>query len=199
MATGNIRNSTLSSKKSSSTSKKSTRSLIANSPSTEAQFRELLMNISSAERSEEPEFPEPWIGEGYGEESWGNHFVWGSTQINTDLAQAAQCEFEDDIFIDGLDCNIFDFGRSPMFWKLRQQFVKDAAAGDTHAFIYLVWRCYSAGRLSPNRLSPRTPEQRRSHRMMLHAAQLEARAEGLERHIAGRTSTPSVRASRSRS
>jgi len=56
---------------------------------TESQFRELLMKISSAKYGEEPEFPEPWEGESHGAEHWGNHFVWGSTQVNSDLALAA--------------------------------------------------------------------------------------------------------------
>jgi hypothetical protein len=142
----------------------------------ESQFRELLMNISSAKYGEEPEFPEPWEGESHGAEHWGNHFVWGSTQVNSDLALAAQCELEEDITADDPDDGIFEFCRSPMFWKLRQQFVKEATEGGSHAFIHLVWRCYSAGRLSPDRLAPRTPEQRRSYRRMIHTARMEANA-----------------------
>jgi hypothetical protein len=135
------------------------------------QFRDLLMKISSATYNEEREFPESWPDEAKNkDEVYGNHFLWGSSQVNSDLALAAQCEAEYDVSRE----EVFDFTRSPQFWKLRQQFVKDASQGDDHSLLHLVWRAYNSGRLSPDRLVPRTPEERLSHRMGLHATDQEA-------------------------
>jgi hypothetical protein len=137
-------------------------------PSQEGSFRDFLMKISSQNYSEEREFSQLWEGEDNknNDEVFGNCFLWGAYQENTDLAIAAECEAEDDISIDGPD-PIFNLTRCPMYWKLRQQFVKDAASGDEHSFLYAIWRAYNAGRLSPERLVPRTPEERRSERMLV--------------------------------
>ncbi|WP_158792448.1 hypothetical protein [Granulicella sp. L60] len=139
-------------------------------PALEVLFRDLLMKISSQSYTEEREFPEPWEDEkqNQSEEHFGNHFLWGAYQENTDLALAAECESENDINIDGPE-PIFNLTRCPMYWKLRQQFVKDAASGDEHSFLYAIWRAYNAGRLSPDRLTPRTPAERREYRLSLHS------------------------------
>jgi hypothetical protein len=138
-------------------------------PALETLFRDFLMKISSQNYTEEREFPEPWEDEKQNgsEEHFGNHFLWGAYQENTDLALAAECESENDINIDGPE-PIFNFTRCPMYWKLRQQFVKDAASGDEHSFLYAIWRAYNAGRLSPDRLAPRTPAERQEYRLSLH-------------------------------
>lgn len=146
-------------------------------------FTEFLMKISSENYSEEREFPEPWKGEEEGykhDEHFGNHFLWGAYQENSDLAKVAECESENDINIDGPD-PVYNLTRCPMYWKLRQQFVKDAASGNEHSFLYAIWRAYNAGRISPDRLVPRTPNERLSERMRTHLMLQKAEAEGKRR------------------
>jgi hypothetical protein len=80
-----------------------------------------------------------------------NHFAWGASQVNTDLALAAQCESEGDIGIE--DDNYFDFFRSSEYQKLQRTF-KEEVEDDASALVNMVWRAYNAGLLSPERLEP---------------------------------------------
>jgi len=104
----------------------------------------------------------------------GNHFAWGSSQINTDLALAAQCEFEEDIYLE--DENFFDLLRSPMYRNLRQTFMEDAETGDSRALLNVVWRAYNAGLVSPDRLVPDTNEVRSERRMRRNEAKASHKA-----------------------
>ncbi len=110
--------------------------------------------VSSAHNDWMPEWPKPWRKESGDEPGagWGNHFVYGGTQVNADLAALAACEQKLLIDFGGAQPNGFDMLRSPMFWNLRQSFVESAAAGDSFAFADAVYRAYMAGRISPDRL-----------------------------------------------
>jgi hypothetical protein len=130
--------------------------------------RDLLLLISSAtshaskEQMTEDEVTDPT----------NSPFLLGASQVNADLASAAQCEFEEDISVDDIDGCFFDIFRSPMYWSLRETFVKEAASGDTYSFMRLVWRVYNAGLLSPDRLLPDSTQRRQ-----------ERRAKSLERQL----------------
>jgi hypothetical protein len=106
--------------------------------------REVLLEFSSAQANDCPTVR----GEGP-DNTIGNHFVWSSSQINTDLAIAAQCEFEEDIYLE--DEDFFDLYRSPMYWNLRQTFMQDAEKGYSGSLLNVVWRAYKAGLVSPDR------------------------------------------------
>lgn len=118
--------------------------------------RDALLEISSAKwddcpmsRDECPDEDANFIG---------NHFAWSSSQINTDLALAAQCELAGDIYLE--DEDFFDLFRSPMYWNLRQTFMADAMDSDSGSLLKVVWRAYKAGLASPNRLVPDTKQVR---------------------------------------
>jgi len=93
----------------------------------------------------------------------GNHFAWGASQINTDLAIAAQCEFEEDVYPE--DENFFDLYRSSEYVRLRRTFLEDAEGGHSDALLKIVWRAYNAGLVSPNRLIPDSREVRQERRL----------------------------------
>jgi hypothetical protein len=90
-----------------------------------------------------------------------NHFACGASQVNTDLALAAQCESEGDIYTE--DDTFFDLCASSEYLKLRQTFV-DGALGSRYALSELVWRAYNAGRLSSDRLEPASAYARTERR-----------------------------------
>jgi hypothetical protein len=153
----------------------------------EPNAMEILLKVSSCNYGEEPEFPNRWMignNDGNNDEYWGNHFVWGATQVNLDLAQAALCEMEGDIAADNSDNGIFDFCRSPMYWKLRTEFLKDAVNESDESFLYLVWRAYNAGRLSPDRIVPRTKAERLRERLRQYLPIEEQEADGRRRLLA---------------
>lgn len=125
--------------------------------------RELLLLISSAtSHASKEESTDPN----------DSPFLIGASQVNADLALAAQCEFEDDISVDDMDGCFFDIFRSPMYWRLRETFLEEAATGDPYTLMRLVWRSYNAGLLSPDRLIPDSKQTR-----------LERRARSVERQL----------------
>jgi hypothetical protein len=72
----------------------------------------------------------------------------GISQVNTDLAVAAQCEAEDVISIE--DHNFLALFYSPEYKKLEQTYRKEAKKGGAaDALLKAVWRGYNAGLLSP--------------------------------------------------
>jgi hypothetical protein len=89
----------------------------------------------------------------------GNHFAWGGSQVNTDLAQAAHCESEEDIFLE--DGTFFALLASSEYQRLKQTFMEEAEKGDADAVLNLVWRAYNAGTYSPERRHPDSNEVRR--------------------------------------
>ena len=97
-------------------------------------------------------------------------FLIGASQVTTDLALAAQCEFEEDIHVE--DDRYFDYLRSPMYWKSREAFIEDAVLGNPRALLNFAWRHYNAGLLSPDRLLPDSKQTRQ-----------ERRARSLERQL----------------
>jgi hypothetical protein len=100
--------------------------------------REILLAVSSARPYVKPE---------------DDPFLWGSATVNTDLAQAAQCELDGTVNEDE-GSGYFELVRSPMYWKLRDAFVEAAEQGNRYAFVRAVWRAYNAGLMSPNRFIP---------------------------------------------
>lgn len=98
----------------------------------------------------------------------GNHFAWRGSQVNTDLALAAQCELEGDVYTE--DDTYFDFYSSSEYLNLRRTFLDDARKAHTNALVKVVWRAYNAGRLSPDRLSPDSSETRFLRREARRAA-----------------------------
>jgi hypothetical protein len=113
-----------------------------------------------------------------------NHFVWGASQVNADLAIVAQCESEEDIFeTDDVFCDLL---RSSEYWKLRQTFIE----GNSYALVAIVWRAYNAGRVSPDRLIPASVEERRTRWMrkneMRRASKAAKRAREMEEAEAGK-------------
>jgi hypothetical protein len=122
--------------------------------------RELLLLISSAtSRASKEQMAE----EGSTDPN-ESPFLIGASQVNADLALAAQCEFEEDISVDDMDGCFFDLFRSPMYWRLRETFLEEAAAGDPYTLMRLVWRSYNAGLLSPDRLLPDSKQVRLARR-----------------------------------
>jgi hypothetical protein len=114
-----------------------------------AIVRELLIEISSAT------LDCPTDAE---EEDGINHFTWGSSQVNTDLALAADCEYAGDLYVE--DPNFYDLMQSPMYLNLVKTFVEDAEGGDSCALLKVIWRAYNAGRVSPERFIPDTKQVR---------------------------------------
>lgn len=121
---------------------------------------ELLRRISSARSLGDPNNPD------YEEIPDQNitPFLFGASQVTLDLAMAAQCEA--DGILDSDDKEFFDLFRSPLYWTARETFVRDAADGNTYAMLFLVWRAYNAGRLSPNRLEPSPRRKQDSERQV---------------------------------
>ena len=66
-----------------------------------------------------------------------------------------------------------------LYWKLRQQFVKDAMMGRNNSFINVIWRVYNAHRLCPDRLAPLTEAERLLGRVKMTPE--EAQVEGMRR------------------
>jgi hypothetical protein len=132
--------------------------------------REILLEVTSAQCDDCPMSYKD-LG-GISRDVVGNHFAWGSSQINTDLALAAQCEFEEDIFIE--DDTFFDLHRSPMYRYLRKTFMEDAERGDSRALLNLVWRAYNAGLVSPDRLIPDSKQVRQDRRLRKHEREAAA-------------------------
>jgi len=86
-----------------------------------------------------------------------NHFAWGSSQVNTDLAMAAQCEAVE--FVTDEGDTFYDLYGSTEYQKLMQTFREEAEAEPrVDALTHLVWRAYNAGRLSPERMEPDIPQ-----------------------------------------
>jgi hypothetical protein len=104
----------------------------------------------------------------------GNHFAWGSSQVNTDLALAAQCEAEEDIYPE--DETFFNLLRSPMYRDLAQTFIADGERGDSSALLKVVWRSYKAGLASPDRLIPDTKQVRMARWRARNEAEASSRA-----------------------
>lgn len=137
----------------------------------EAITRDVLSMIASywwddCPKSEEDEFE--------GEGKAGNQFVWGSSQVNTDLALAAHCEAEEDIYLE--DGTWFDLLRSPMYRDLTQTFIADALRGELTALLNVVWRAYKAGLASPDRLIPDTKQVRMARWRAKNEAEASSRA-----------------------
>lgn len=108
----------------------------------------------------------------------GNHFAWGGSQVNTDLAQAAHCESEGDINLE--DGTFFALLASSEYQRLKQTFMEEAEKGDEDAVLNLVWRAYNAGMYSPERRHPDSREvrqERHQHREKAEASRRAAKAE----------------------
>jgi hypothetical protein len=100
-------------------------------------------------------------------ESWpkteSNPFAWGDSQLNTDLALAAQCESENDFRLE--DDDYFDFFLSSEFGRLQQTFKMELEGGEEASpLVNIVWRAYKAGRLSTDRLEPESAHVREERR-----------------------------------
>ncbi len=88
-------------------------------------------------------------------------FALGASQVNADLALAAQCESEGDIGIE--DDEYIDFLLSSEYQTLQSTFIEEVQ-NDVYALVNLVWRAYNAGRLSPDRLEPDSAYVRKERR-----------------------------------
>ena len=146
--------------------------------------RDFALQISSYKDDDTPVFPGPWSNADVDRgDTYGNHFVWGASSVNTDFALAAECEAGDDLSA-GDDQEWTDLLLSPMFWKLRETFVEEAESGSRLAFMHAIWRSYNAGRLSDDRLEPRTEEERQASRLKTARMMREAEAKGEARRAA---------------
>jgi hypothetical protein len=144
---------------------------ILSSEQRKAIAREVLLEISSA-KADCPESRNDCPNEDCS--FIGNHFAWGASQVNIDLAIAAQCESTEDIYPgDESFCTLL---RSPEYWKLRQTFIEEAESGNSYALLMIVWRAYNAGLVSPDRLIPDSGEVRREQRMRSDEAKRSSRA-----------------------
>jgi hypothetical protein len=148
--------------------------------------REVLLEISSAKADDCPMSQNDCPDEDCS--YIGNHFAWGASQVNTDLAIAAQCEMGEDIYLtDGSFCDLL---RSSEYWKLRQTFLEDAEDGDSHALLAIVWRAYNAGLVSPDRLIPDSRGERQERALRRHemrrASKAAERARELKEAEAGK-------------
>jgi hypothetical protein len=122
--------------------------------------------------------PSPKDGQGHDDFLIGNHFAWGGSQVNTDLAQAAHCESEEDIHLE--DETFFAFLASSEYRKLKQTFMDEAEKEDKDAVLNLVWRAYNAGTYSAERRHPDSREvrqERHQHREKAEASHRAAKAE----------------------
>jgi hypothetical protein len=125
--------------------------------------REILLEISSYSWPK-AERPDPRA----------SPFLWGATQVNVDLAVAADCEVREDIFLE--DGDFFGLLSSPMYARLIEAFMEDAMQGDSCALLNVVWRAYKAGLASPNRLIPEEIRQERRQQERESKAHREKKA-----------------------
>jgi hypothetical protein len=109
----------------------------------------------------------------------GNHFAWGASQVNTDLAVAAHCESEEDVHLE--DETFFDLCASPEYQKLKQTFMEEAEKDGEDAVMNLVWRAYNAGTYSPERRHPDSREVRQERQRHREKAEVSRRAAKAER------------------
>jgi hypothetical protein len=128
-----------------------------------AATRAVLLEVSSGKLNEPSEY-EPG-------DPPSTPFSRASSQINTDLSIAAHCEEEDDLCLDSETFYALSF--SPMYWKLRETFVEEGAAGDPFAFQNAIWRAYNAGLVSPERFIPHSSEVRRERHERFNSFQME--------------------------
>ena len=151
-------------------------------------LRDFALKISSCRDETTITFPEPWPEkEGYGE-TYGNHFSWVGSSVNTDFALAADCEAGEDLSVfDGEER--LDLMLSPMYWRLRENFVEEAERGSDAAFLDAIWRAYNAGRLSEDRLEPRTKEERQAQRIKTARILREAQEKSEARRTAENSAT----------
>jgi hypothetical protein len=134
--------------------------------------RAILLLISSARSSAEDNDTE-------------DPLLFASSQINTDLTLAAQCEDEGDLSVDDMDQGFFDLFRSPTYWIQREAFVKAAAAGDEYAYMTAIWRGYNAGRVSPDRFIPSNRKEREERAALEVARTFAAAARASKRRKGG--------------
>ena len=100
----------------------------------------------------------------YDENLVNNHFIYGASQVNADLAVAAECEAQDDF--GPQDNDWLDFYGSYEYMKLRNTFIADVKANlnggiKKDALLNAVYRAYYAGMLSPERKEPESAYVRR--------------------------------------
>jgi hypothetical protein len=98
-------------------------------------------------------------GVSQGDSMINNHFAWNASQLNIDLAVAANCESEGDIGC--CDDNYLEFFRSSEYQKLQQTFREEVESGHPHALVNFAWRLYNAGLYSPERKEPDSASERK--------------------------------------
>jgi hypothetical protein len=124
-----------------------------------------------------------------------NHFAYNASQVNVDLALAADCEFSRDFSAD--DDSEYNFYCSSEYEKLRQTFLDELRGAiqaklekEPHVdpLLRVVVRAYNAGRLCPERREPDSAHVRRERIRRRD----ERRKEEQKRRIAA-TGTASLR------
>jgi hypothetical protein len=139
-------------------------------------IRSVLLEVSSA-TSDIADCPDEYSTE--------ERFAVISTQINADLAQAAVCEAEEDLSTDTLDGDFNALLSSSEYQKLRDRFIFEATEpGHHYAFQTAVWRGYNAGRVSPERFTPRSQRERTEERLKTIKAMEKSKAIGERRRKA---------------
>jgi hypothetical protein len=103
-------------------------------------------------------FPDTKRTDSHDENLVNNYFAYGASQVNTDLAVAAECEACNDF--GPQDNDWLDFCISTEYGKLRRTFLEDVKAnlagktGRVDPLLNAVYRAYYAGMLSPERKEP---------------------------------------------
>ena len=128
--------------------------------------------------------PPPTSREGLYDDQDGfinNHFAYGASQLNADLALAAQCEFEGDFDFGVTDEDALEFYNSSEFEKAKKTFVDDLKErlrakienrppiGADDPLVNFARRMRYSGLLSPERKEPDSDyvrRERRKHRRL---------------------------------